>query len=170
MVDVTELAPPAVDQSGNLTIYWVPTIADIAAPKAATEIKAAGSKRLTYSFLPGGWSPTSTQEIIKDPRLTLPQDLESLGKVTAGLTLQYVDSTDANSAAVVLVPGTSGYFVERRNIPNKTDAAAAQKVRVFAVTLGEQTYDAPTDNSGKFTISQVASLSNVVGAPVALAT
>lgn len=169
MVDVIEVPAPAVDQSGNLTIVWCPTIADVLLPKAATEVKAAGSKRLTYSFIPGGWSPTSTQATLKDARLTLPQDLESLDKVVAALTLQYVDSTDAASAAQVLIPGTVGYFVERRNIANKTDFAAAQKVRVFAVTLGAQNYDAPADNSGKFTISQTCAISNVVGAPVALA-
>jgi hypothetical protein len=112
MADVIETPPPAVDQSGNLTIWWVPTIVDITAPKV-TEVKATGSKRLTYSFTPNGWSPTSEQEILKDARLTLPQDLEAFGKVTAALALEYVDSTDAGSAAVVLVSGTPGYFVEQ---------------------------------------------------------
>ena len=167
MVDVIEVPPPAVDASGNLTIFWVPTIADILAPKAATEVKAAGSKRLTYSFLPGGWNTTGEQTINTDERLTLPVDLTSLGKTSQDLTLQYVDSTDAGSAAVVLVPGTSGYFVERRNLPNQTDAAAGQKVRVFKVTLGAQIFDPIGD--GKFTISQKVAISNVVGQPVALA-
>lgn len=167
MVDVIEVPPPAVDASGNLTIFWVPTIADVLAPKAATEIKAAGSKRLTYSFIPGGWNTTGDQTINQDNRLTLPVALTSLGVSTQDLTLQYVDSTAAGSAAVVLVPGTSGYFVERRNLPNQTDAAAGQKVRVFAVTLGIQVFDPIGD--GKFTISQKVSISNVVGQPVALA-
>src|SRR4051812_4253513 len=123
MVDVIELAPPAVDQTGNLLILWVPAIADLQAPKVS-ELKAAGAKRLTYSFTPDGYAPTGDQEITKDERLSLPQDLEALGKITAGLALKYVDSDEAGSAKTVLVPGTAGYFVERRSVPNQTDIAA----------------------------------------------
>jgi hypothetical protein len=164
MPDVIELPPPAVDQSGNLTIFWVSTIADVNAPKVA-EIKAG--KRITYSFTENGWQPSGDQETVKDPRLTLPQDLESFGKKTKGLTVQYVDSTEANSASVILVEGEAGYFVERRLAPNPTDVAAGQKVRVWPVVLGEQAPDQPT-GTGKFTTTQKTALSGVVGKPVAV--
>ncbi|PPF56090.1 hypothetical protein C5B94_03990 [Clavibacter michiganensis] len=157
MADIIEDAPPAVDVTGNLTIFWVPTIALPDTPTVA-EIKAG--KRITYSFTPDGWAPTGDIEKLVDARLSLPQDLEAFGKVTNGLAPKYVDSTDPNSAAVVLVPGTVGYFVERRNIPNKTDVAAGQKVRVLPATLGPQFPDAPAN--GKFTISQPVSLNGVV--------
>lgn len=162
MVDVIEVPAPAVDQSGNLTVVWC--TGTPATPLTSTAVKAG--KRVTYSFIPGGWNPTTTQGIIKDPRLTLPQDLESLDKKVAGLTLQYVDSTDPNSAAVLLTEGTVGYFVERRNVPNKTDFAAAQVVRVISGTLGAQNPDAPADNSGKFTISQVLALNAVISTAI----
>jgi len=168
MADTPDQVPPAVDQSGNLTIWWVPTIADISAPKASTELGAAGSFRITYSFTTDGWTPTGDQEILTDDRLTLPQGLQSLGKTTAGLTLKYVESTAAGSAAVVLTGGTSGYLVERAGVPNATLAAASQKVRVYPVTLGAQ-IAGPRDGTGKFTITQVAAITGVVGTPVALA-
>lgn len=170
MADVAELfgGPPAVDQSGNLTVWWVPTIADVLVPKAATELGAATSFRLTYSFTTGGWALTGAQEKIADDRLTSPQSLESLGKSTASLTLGYVDSSAAGSAAVVLVAGTSGYFVERRGIAQTVVAAAAQKVRVIKVTLGKQ-IPGPIDGTGKFTYTQEVALTAVVGAEVALA-
>lgn len=168
MADVADTTPPAVDQSDNLTIWWVPTIADVAAPKAATEIGAATSFRVTYSFTPDGWGLTGTQEKNVDDRLTLAQSLESLGKSTATLTLKYVDSSAAGSAAVVLQEGLSGYFVERRGQKNSTLAAAAQKVRVIPVTLGKQ-IPGPVDGTGKFVYTQETSITGVVGAPVALA-
>src|SRR5690554_2469078 len=117
MADVAELfgGPPAVDQTGNLTVWWVPTISDLAAPKASTEIGGASSYRVTYSFVPGGWNPDGDQEKLTDERLTAPQVQESLGKTTRTLSLEYVDSSSAGSAAVVLTEGQSGYFVERRN-------------------------------------------------------
>ena len=169
MADVAEISgPPAVDQSGNLTIWWVPTIADVAAPKASTEIGAATSFRLTHSFTPDGWALTGTQTKDKDNRLTLKQALESLGVSEASLTLKYVDSVAVGSAAVVLTEGLSGYFVERRNTPQTSIAAAAPKVRVIGVTLGKQ-IPGPVDGTGKFTYTQEVAITGVVGAPVALA-
>lgn len=171
MADVAEslVPPPAADQSGQLTIWWVPTIADVSAPKASTEIGAAGSFRITYSFTNDGWTIAGTQAKTKDERLTLKQPLEALDATDVSLnTLKYVESAAAGSANVVLVPGTSGYFVERRGIPNQTLAAAAQKVRVIPVTLGQQ-MPGPIDGTGKFTVLQEASVTGVIGAPVALA-
>ncbi|GAB3125929.1 phage tail tube protein [Glaciibacter psychrotolerans] len=164
MADVIEIAPPAVDQTGMLTVFWVPTLANPLAPKV-TEVKAG--KRVTYSFTPAGWSPTSDQEINKDGRATLPQDLESLGKITASLSLEYVDSDDATSAAVVLVPGLVGAFVERRRVRNAADITVADKVRVYTGTLGIRSPGSP-DGTGKFSLKQKVALSNVIGEEVAM--
>jgi len=170
MADVAELfgGPPAADQTNQLTVWWVPTIADRLVPKAATELGAATSYRLTYSFTSGGWALTGSQTKNPDERLTSPQDLESLGKSTASLTLGYVDSVAAGSASVVLLEGLSGYFVERRGTAQTVLAAAAQKVRVIPVTLGKQ-IPGPVDGSGKFTYTQEVAITGIVGVPVALA-
>lgn len=171
MVDVAEglVPPPAVDQTGNLTIWWVQTIADVSAPKAATEIGAATSFRLTYSFTEKGWAFDASQEKLEDKRLTLPQSLQSLGSTKVSLnTLEYVESTAAGSANVVLTKGASGYFVERSGVPNSTLAAAAQKVRVIPATLGSK-LPGNRDGAGKFTILQEVAVTGVIGEPVALA-
>ncbi|MBS1674643.1 MAG: hypothetical protein JSS74_11855 [Actinobacteria bacterium] len=171
MADVAEglVPPPAVDQTGNLTIWWVPAIANVLAPSASTEIGGAGAFRLTYSFTEDGWDFDASQEKIKDPRLTLKQPLEALGTSPVSLkTLKYVESTQAGSANVVLTEGLSGFFVERSSVPNATLAAEAQKVRVIPVTLGKQ-LPGPRNGQGKFTILQEAAVTGVVGGPVALA-
>lgn len=168
MADVAETTPvSAVDQSGNTTIWWVPSIADAAAPKVS-EIGATGAKRVTYSFTPDGWGMTEAQEKVADDRLTLSQTLEALGKSTASLTLKYVDSTDAASAAVLLTEGTIGYFVERRGVANSTLVAAGQKVRVIKVQLGKQ-IPGPVDGTGKFTIMQETAITGVLHGAVAVA-
>lgn len=161
---VVEKAPPAMDQTGNTTIWWCPAIADVLKPKA-TEL-AAGT-RITYSFNPDGWGWTGDQTVDKDDRLTIEQELESLGKSTAALTLGYKDSADPKSAAVVLKEGLSGYFVERRNCPNRFKETAGQLVRVISATLGKQ-IPGPVNGSGKFTYSQKTALTDVVREPVAL--
>ena len=168
MADVAETTPvSAVDQSGNTIIWWVPAIADVAAPKVS-EIGAVGAKRVTYSFTPDGWGITGSQEKKADARLTLDQTLEALGKSTASLTLKYVDSTDAASAAALLTEGSLGYFVERRGVSNATLVATGQKVRVIKVALGKQ-IPGPVDGTGKFTIMQETAITGVVGGAVAVA-
>lgn len=160
MADQIDTVPPAVDQSGNTVIWWVETISDLAAVKAATEIGAVGSFRITHSFTPDGFPLDSTQEKSTDERLALLETLESLGKVstTFGDGLTYVNSSAAGSAAVVLKPtapatSKSGYFVVRRNVPNATIATAAQKGTVYPVTLGPQRHG-PLNGQGKFNIKQ----------------
>lgn len=175
MADVAEglVPPPAMDQKGNTTIWWVPTIADVSAPKASTEIGATGAFRLTYSFTTDGWTLAGAQGTVEDNRLTIPQALESLDVNKVTLSLKYVDSLAAGSAAVVLAPTApattkSGYFVERRSVPNSTLAAAAQLVRVIPCTVGVQN-PGPLDGNGKFTIVQAVAVTGIVGNPVALA-
>lgn len=166
MADVIEIPPPAVDQSGNLTIWCVPTIADLTKPKM-TEVPSEKDKRITYSFTPNGWGPTSDQEISKDARLTLPQDLEALGKITAALAIAYVDSIEPKSAAQTLKKGLTVCFIERRGVPTQQPLAAGDLVRIYQVELGVQSPGTP-DGTGKFTISQKTALRNVVGDPVAM--
>lgn len=159
MVDVVDTVPPAIDVEGNLVIWWVPTIANTAAPTAATELGGASAFRLTHSFTPGGFNFAGSQAKNTDERLALVDVLETLGKVSNTLALEYVDSTTASSAAVVLKPTSpatskSGYFVVRPNVPIGTLAAAAQKVQVIPVTVGVQRK--PITGTGKFLIQQEA--------------
>jgi hypothetical protein len=166
MVDVVDTVPPALDVKGNLVIWWVPAIADLAAPKAATEIGAAGAFRITHSFTPTGFGLDGDQAVDVDSRLALTVDLESLGTRTDTLgMLEYVDSEAASSAAVVLKPtapatSKSGYFVVRRGVSNGTLAAASQKVQVIPVTLGSQIK--PNLGEGKFRIKQRASITGPI--------
>jgi hypothetical protein len=169
MPDVAELfgGPPAVDQSGNLTIWAVKAIADPSAPKL-TELSAAGATRITYSFTTSGWTLGGTQERLTDERLTSPTTKESLGRTTPTLgDLAYVDSEAAGSAAVVLADGGDWYFVERRGVAQTVVATVGQKVRVIHVTLGPQ-IAGPTDGTGKFTLTQAAAIESVSAKPVAL--
>ena len=167
MADVAgSVAPSALDQSGNTTIWWVPTIASVAAP-SVTEIGSAGSFRLTYDFTTDGFNLASTQGTVDDDRLTLRQALQALDVNKSSLDLKYVQSTAAGHAQIVLVAGTAGYFVVRQNVPDTTIATAAQKVVVIPVTLGVQNLG-PIDGSGKSTIVQAAAITGVVGSPVAL--
>lgn len=170
MADVAELfgGPPAVDQSGNLTIWAIPgrTI-----PQGAPTVLLVGGAtcfRVTYSFTTGGWALTEPQELLPDDRLTSPSTRQSLGKITPAVApLSYVDSSAAGSAAVVLAAGGEFQFVERRNIAQTIVATVSQKVRVINLNLGAQVAG-PTDGTGKFTYTQAVAVDSV-GPLVALA-
>jgi len=143
--------PPAVDQTGNLTLWFVPTISNPDAP-TATEIGATGAFRFTYSLTPEGWTPSAPTEKLDDQRLTSEQKKQSFGITSPEIgDLIYVDSTNANSFAVKAAALTSGYIVERRNVDQSTLIAAAQKVRVWKVTLGPEA-PGPVNGQGKFTL------------------
>lgn len=168
MADVADTVPPAIDQKGNTVIWFVQTIADLTAPKAATEIGAATSFRITHSLTTDGWTLNGSQTTSPDERLALTSPLESLDALTQtfGSGIKYVDSAAAGSAAVVLKPTApattkSGYFVERRNVPNATLAAAAQSVRCIPVTLGPQ-IRGPIDGTGKFTYTQLPAITGPI--------
>jgi hypothetical protein len=168
MPDVADVVPPAIDQTGNTVIWWVNTIADLAAVKAATELGAATSFRVTHSFTPDGFPFDSTQNKNTDERLALPEVLESLGttQYTFGDGLIYVDSAVASAAAVVLKPvapatSKSGYFVVRVGVSNGTLAAASQKGFVIPVTLGQQRRG-PVDGQGKFRWRQQVTITGPV--------
>ena len=157
MVDVADTVPPAMDVDGNLVIWWLTTIADLTAVKASTEIGGAGSTRLTHSFTPGGFNLGGSQAKNPDERLALLEVLETLGKVTRSLSLEYVDSADVKGAAVVLKPtppaeSKSGFFVVRPMVSNKVIAAAAQTGYVIPATVGKQMR--PVTGSGKFLVMQ----------------
>ena len=160
MADIPDSVPPAIDQKGNTVIWWVPTIADLAAPKASTELGAATAFRITHSFTPAGWTLTGSQATMTDERLGLMTPLESLDQLvqTFGSGVVYVDSSAVGSAAVVLKPISpattkAGYFVERRNIANTILATAAQPVRSIPVLGGPQ-IRGPIDGTGKFNYLQ----------------
>ena len=162
MADSVEVAsgPPAVDQSGNLTLWWVPTISNVTAP-TATEIGAAGAFRFTYSLTPEGWTPTAPTEKLDDQRLTAKQKKQSFGVTSPEIgDMIYVDSTDVNSFAVKGASLTGGYIVERRNVPNATLIAASQKVRVWTVTLGPEG-PGPVNGQGKFTLLRPVVVENM---------
>lgn len=109
---------------------------------------------LTYSFTPDGFDWQTTQAEVEDKRLTLDQDLSRPGKKKETLNVRYVDSTDADSAAVLLVEGTEGYLTVRRGIAEDIEwTASTHKGDVITFVAGAQRPDAPTEN-GVDTISQ----------------
>ncbi|RLP76332.1 hypothetical protein D9V32_05535 [Mycetocola tolaasinivorans] len=168
MPDIIELAPPAVDQTGNTTLYTAKP-ADVNDPLKPKVTEAKKWDRCTYNFTPDGYNRTGSQEILKDERLSLQQALESPGKSEMSLEIKYVDSIDPKSLKVRLKEGDEIYFVEREGIPNATEELAGQLVTLVHGRVGKE-FKGPRDGTGVFTYTRKIAILSPVGDAVPLVT
>jgi len=143
-----ESVPAGLVSDGNGLVLFVPTIANPAAPTAA-ELTAGTVKKLTYSITGDGYNHTVTVNTVTVNRLTLEQTLQYDGTITDELEITYVWGAPSTGdvARLALPKGTTGYIVERWNIPNATTVVATQIVDVIPITAGLQRKNAPTANA-----------------------
>lgn len=145
MVNATDPRPASTASDGRHKIAFVPWGVDVN-PLSIAVLNADTTQNMTYSFTPDGFDHGTTQATVEDKRYTLPQDLSRPGKETDTLTNKYVDTTDANSAAVLLPKDTAGWFVRRKGIANELPWAKDQVVTVIPFMAGVQREAAPSEN------------------------
>lgn len=156
--------PEAVPTLGNTKLTAVLAVADMAAPKLATELNATTSTELTCAVFPEGWNPTAeTGRGERRRRLCSKRTVQQFNPTTYSMPdLQYAHdpqgaNTDAdNKARNMLTPGLEIFLVERQGLDAETvDWAVGQKVLVHKVRLGEQIWSGDrTDVNGEFFITQ----------------
>lgn len=132
--------PPSRPVDGQLTVWWVPTIADTSAPKVA-EITAGVDITCYLSDTKVGVSKEQTT--IPDRRMCNTTALQIPGSGTAtadDITYIYdpqaVDAAPMNLAFDELVEGSVGHYVVRRGVAYGTAASAGQQVEVQSATNG----------------------------------
>lgn len=163
--------PTGVSSNGTVTVTWVPTLADPAAPTVA-EI-TAGTDISCYLTTTGlGLSVDQTTTTAR--RLCSKDDYTIGGSKTWTLSdLQYVWDpqslyTDTNDAYVALAPDSVGYLVIRWGKDAEEAAAAGDVVDVFSVTLQDQIPQTPEANSELY-VNQPVIVSGAVHRDVTLA-
>ncbi|PWR08573.1 hypothetical protein DKT68_15260 [Micromonospora acroterricola] len=137
---MTSPLPTSVPSDGTLRIDFVPTIADRAAPKAATELNAAGSQELAGYVTGDGFAPSGEQATVTDERIASTQTFEQPGRKTKSLSVTYVHNPDDaanNEAYLTLEEGVTGYIVTRYGVPRAQAYAVGDIVDVWPVTAGE---------------------------------
>ena len=160
----TVVVPDGTPILGNVSVQWVATIADTAAPKLATEISAAApaSWNVTGSIIAESWEPG--QDVSKDSaprRLSERNAYERFTTTTQQLAdLQYVITPQGAAASVgkkvfeTLTEGLAGYFVERLGLDARTAWAVGQFVNVIPVTLGPRLITGGTEEANDFMVLQ----------------
>lgn len=161
---MTIIYPEGTPTLGNTKVKAVVTIADLLAPKLATEINAVSSVDISCYLYPAGWAPSATTAKGSKPaRLCSKNDLQQFNRTAYEVgDLQYVydpqgaSTVDANKAKTLLVEGTKIYLVERLGLDAQTNAfAVAQKVTTHYLILGPQIPSGDrTDENGEFFITQ----------------
>lgn len=156
--------PSGITVQGNVKLQFVTAIATPTAPKLATEINAVSSLDISCYVMNEGWQPDieqnkgeaprrlctrATRDVFGNVKYTLPDLMYSMNPQGAALSSGVL-------ASEKLVPGTSGFIVERLGLDAiATDWAIGQFVNVWAVTLGNQldVFDAG-DEFNEFAIKQ----------------
>lgn len=141
---MTVLYPEAVKFQGNVAVKAVLSIADVAAPKLATEINAVTSVDLSC-YLRDFAPPITLNSGTAPARLCTTIQLPSEGNAEYGaLPLRYVydpktaPTTDGNKALATLAPGASIFFVVRKGLDARGAVwAATQRVEVWQGRMGK---------------------------------
>lgn len=140
---------PSTPADGNVKVAFVPTLADTSAPTVA-ELTGAGVIDLSCYLTSDGWTPALDEQVITDDRLCSVQTFEQPGRSSRTLSIKYVEnpgSATDNKAFDTLVPGTSGFLVERRGKSHDTAFTATDVVNVWPGTAGQYDPQPPEANS-----------------------
>jgi hypothetical protein len=137
---------------GNFTVWFVPTLANPAAP-TVEELNAATTVNLSCYLTGSGFADSADQAAITDDRLCDTFVREQPGRVTPSLEVTFIDNTnsefeeDFNAAVECLVPGSKYNLVTRRGKAFDAPAAATDRVNVREVIGGMHNEVAPEANS-----------------------
>lgn len=164
--------PTSIPADGNLKVVWVPTIAIPGAPTVA-ELTGGTVVDLSLYLTGGGFTPSTDEQAVADPRLAARQNFERRGRYTDGLSLMYVFQGQSlaasdNKAHSTLTPGATGYIVARWGADYSVALAAADVVDVYPAECGVQVKQAPEEN-GVEKIAQKIFIRGAVQRDVAVA-
>lgn len=141
MADMIPVDPTGINAAGKVALYFVPAIANPAAPKLA-EIQAG----LNLSKICYAWDPNGTQDKQERWRYGYNAAGTALGAMKyepAGLEYDYdpqkpAESTGEYKHYPTLLPGASGFLVDRRGLAPDVAPAAGQIVDIYPCQLGER--------------------------------
>lgn len=135
---------PGISADETVSVRWVQTIADVEAPKLATEVDAATSVDLTC-LLTENWGPDYSVETAETRRMCSKVASQRGGTVTYtfpdfifAYDGQAATTVPLNKAYAALVEGATGFIVVRYGKHVDTAWASGDKVDVWSaqVTAG----------------------------------
>ena len=142
-MSMTAVEPTGINVAGKVSLYFVPAIATIAAPKL-TEMNAVAScniSRVVYA-----WDPNGSQGVTERSHYGSKFAGTMLGRAKFDpAELEYDDhpqnatpGTGEYAHVGKLTPGLTGFLVDRRGLDVDLALAVGQKVDVYPCKLGDQ--------------------------------
>jgi hypothetical protein len=120
-----------------------------------SDLSSATFVDVTYDLTAGsGWAESTSQETIADDRLTLAQVFSQPGKVTNGLTVQYVYGSDSCVADPLLVQDEDYVAAVRWAVPHDQALAQTDEFDFWYIRAGVKQRDQAAANA-VFTKTQV---------------
>lgn len=143
-------AIPGTAADGHVAVWWLPAIAIPATPDISSEMTAAVD--LSCYLTADGFTPSLNEDVATDDRLCDTVTYENIGRAQRSLVIKYVENPTAgagttNLAYETLTPGAAGFLVVRRGLLYSTSPAAAQKVQVWPVAMGNYDWLPPEANT-----------------------
>lgn len=131
---------------GNMRVAFVPTIANISAP---TAVECTGGTDLTPRLTPDGLTISTETASIDATKMNSTANSVKAGRRSYELSITYTRGTTAPELAIetALAYRASGYLVVRRDIAYSTAFAAAQKVEVYPIEVGEANPASPAPDA-----------------------
>lgn len=139
-----------VYNDGNVAAWFVATVADISAPKAATELLAVGSLKLHNRMTPDGLKVPASTDNIDNSKMASTFTTHRVGRRKFdGLSVKYQvgDQVADKLFDTTLVYKAQGFLVVRRGIAATQAPAAGDSVEVYPVECEEPVISDPVPNS-----------------------
>ncbi|MFC3299639.1 hypothetical protein FJV46_10695 [Arthrobacter agilis] len=143
---------PSTPADGNVLAVLLPAVTDIDAITLA-EATATSAVDISCYLTSDGYTPSLDEQVITDDRLCSRETYEQPGRSQRGLSLTYIDNTNApneatdNEAKDALVPGSEHVLLVRRGIPFETPLASDQTYTAFRIKPGQYMEMPPEANS-----------------------
>ena len=141
-MSMTAVEPTGINVAGKVSLYFVPAIANTAAPKL-TEMNAVAScniSRVVYA-----WDPNGSQGVTERSHYGSEFAGTMLGRAKYDpAELEYDDDPQGAGVAAEyahlgkLTPGLTGFLVDRRGLDVNLALAVGQKVDIYPCVLGQQ--------------------------------
>lgn len=131
---------------GNTRVYWVTSIANIAAP-TTSELNAGIA--LQGTMTPDGlvgFQPETAD--VPNRKLNSRFNTVDTGTVSySGVALRFYKQTGTDTIYDTLLYGTAGYVVIRKSVAETTAFASSQKVQVYPAKCGETAWMDPEQDT-----------------------
>lgn len=128
---------------GKTRVFWVPTIANKAAPTTA-ELNAGTS--LAGFLRKDGLNVNLSQNMVDNADLEDTFDAQDIGTFGGSIDLTMFRDDTTDTAWNLMVYGTSGYIVIRQGVAFSTAWTAAQKAQVYPARMGQKRPTTPAAN------------------------